>query len=65
MASKQFASPIDASERVLADGRVIVPGTPVDLDDESQKSAHNQRLIAERQLIEVKTQKSSKSGGEK
>lgn len=72
--SQSFVAPIDTSERVLSDGRVLVPGEPIDLDGEAQSDDHNARLIEEGQLIEVQTtveQQSSKtkstqkdSGGE-
>ena len=60
--SAQFVAPIDQSERVLADGRVLVPGEPVDLDDDAQKDPHNARLIEEGQLL--KLDQPTKSGGE-
>jgi hypothetical protein len=62
--SAQFVAPIDQSERVLADGRVLVPGEPVDLDDDAQQDPHNARLIEEGQLLEIE-QTQTKSGGEK
>lgn len=50
----------DASERVLADGRVLIPGEPVELDPDQAKEPHNKRLIDEGQLVE---QKAKKGGG--
>jgi len=66
--SKQFVSPIDRSERVLSDGRFLVPGEPFDLSEEEQQDQHNARLIEEGQILEVEPQtqtQSTKGGGEK
>jgi hypothetical protein len=51
--SQSFVAPIDMSERVLADGRVLVPGEHIDLDDEARADDHNARLIEEGQLLEA------------
>lgn len=47
----------DASERVLADGRVLVPGEPVELKPEEAREPHNARLIEEGQIVEYKEKK--------
>lgn len=57
---KQFVKPFEASEGVLSDGRVAVPGEPVTLDTQALDDPHNKRLVDEGQLIEV-----TQSGGEK
>lgn len=48
-----YASPLDSSERVLADGRVVTPGIIVELTKEDEKDEHNKRLIDEGQLVKV------------
>jgi len=53
MADKTYIAPIDKSERVLSDGRVAIPGVPLDLDDDAQADEHNARLIDEGQLLEL------------
>lgn len=55
-----YVAPIDASEYVLADGRIVVPGESVDLSDSDVDEPHNKRLIESGQLIEVNDTKSSK-----
>lgn len=60
--SKMFSVRTDASERILSDGRVLVRGEPVSLDEDEQNDPHNKRLIEEGQVIEVKDQ--SQGGGE-
>lgn len=54
----KFSSPIDASERTLADGRVVVPGEPIELSKDDLKDPHNMRLIEEGQLLEIKKEES-------
>lgn len=58
---KQFMGRVGASEKVLADGSVIVLGKAFDLDDDALKDPHNKRLIDERQIVEVKTKKGGDS----
>lgn len=53
MATKVFMAPIDQSERVLVNGRYVVPGTQFQMTDEEQALEHNARLIEERQILEV------------
>lgn len=48
-----FVGPIDATERVLADGSIIEPLKPFTLDAQALKEPHNKRLIEEGQLIEL------------
>jgi hypothetical protein len=50
---KTYVSSASASERVLADGRVAVPGEPVSLDGDQQKDEHNKRLIDSGQLLQT------------
>lgn len=50
----QFVGPLDATERVLADGRPIVPGEPFELKGDALKDPHNKRLIDEGQIVEMK-----------
>jgi hypothetical protein len=61
-----FVAPLGSSERVLSSGQIVVPGEPIELDDEATSDEHNKRLIEEGQLLEVQEQKKSKkSGGDK
>lgn len=53
----KYVQPIDASEKVLADGSVPTPGEPFELKGDDLKDEHNQRLIEEGQLIEYKPPK--------
>ena len=59
MPGKSYVTKLDSSERVLASGRVLVPGEPVDLDSDELKDPHNKRLIDEGQIVEAP----KKSGG--
>lgn len=58
--SKKFLGVRNASERMLANGRVIVPGEPFELSDEDLKDPHNKRLISEGQIVEDKSKKEEK-----
>lgn len=59
-AAKRFVSPIDASERTLSTGQVLVPGEETQITAEVMEDPHQQRLLEEGQLLEVtKTSKSS------
>lgn len=60
---KQYVAPLGTSERVLASGRVIVPGERITLAEEDQKDEHNARLIEEGQLLEVQTKANPKKDG--
>jgi hypothetical protein len=53
--AKNFLGVRDASERTLADGRVIVPGESFTLNAEDLKDPHNKRLIDEGQIVEDTT----------
>lgn len=53
----RFVSPIDATERVLADGRTVAPLEPFELKGDALKDPHNKRLIEEGQLIELEASK--------
>jgi hypothetical protein len=65
VAKNKFVGPIHGRERVLSDGRVIVPGEEFELDDEAQKDEHNKRLIESGQVLAVdQNAKPKKSGGE-
>jgi hypothetical protein len=55
--SKKFVAPYGSSENVLSDGRVLIPGEPVELDDDALKDEHNQRLIEDGQIAEVQDKK--------
>lgn len=61
MAEKSFVARLDSTERVLADGRVVVPGEPFDLSVDDQKDQHNKRLIEEGQIVEAPKQSGGKS----
>jgi hypothetical protein len=50
---------VGATENVLADGRVMVPGEPLELKGDAAKDPHNARLISEGQIVEFK----EKGGG--
>jgi hypothetical protein len=52
-----FSGRVGASESILEDGRVIVPGEKVDLTPEQMRDPHNKRLIDDRHIIEVKSAK--------
>jgi hypothetical protein len=64
MGNKDFVAPLGSSEKILADGRFLVHGETVSLEDDEQKDDHNARLIEEGQLLEVGKTKTKKSGGE-
>ena len=51
----KYAGIIGASESILADGRVVVPGEPIDLSSDDLKDEHNKRLIDEGQLVEMQS----------
>jgi hypothetical protein len=53
MSGTEFYSPLDASERILANGRPLAPQEFVKLSDEEMKDPHNARLISEGKLLEV------------
>lgn len=59
----KYLGSFEASERTLADGRVIVPGEPFDLSKDDLKDPHNQRLLDEGQIVEAKGSKSTTEGG--
>lgn len=59
---KMYVSPLGASERVLADGRVAVPGVQVPLDGDQQKDEHNKRLIESGQLLQTKDKPPTEGG---
>lgn len=52
MSGTTFYSPLDATERILANGRPLAPREFVELSEEEQKDPHNARLIAEGKLIQ-------------
>ena len=55
---KKFIAPVDATERVLSSGQVLVPGEPFELSDKDLKDEHNKRLLDEGQIVELKEAKS-------
>jgi len=57
--AKKYVSPIDASERTLSNGQVLVPGEATPIEADLMKDPHNQRLLEEGQLLEVTAKKSS------
>lgn len=57
-----FVGTIDATERVLADGGIIIPGVPFELKGEDLNNPHNKRLIDESQIIELKPPKKKEQG---
>jgi hypothetical protein len=57
----QFQATYDSKERVLADGRVVVPGEPFDLTSDDQKDSHNKRLIDSGQIVAVMKKKGDSS----
>jgi hypothetical protein len=59
---KTYVSPLGASERVLADGRVAVPGMAIALDGDQQKDEHNKRLIDSGQLLQTKDKPATEGG---
>jgi hypothetical protein len=61
--SKSYIAPLDVTERVLSDGRVITPGEPFDLSASDQNDEHNRRLIDEGKISEVEPSKIT-GGGE-
>jgi|1185.fasta_scaffold1596724_2 hypothetical protein len=61
--SKTYVAPLDVTERVLADGRVITPGEPFELSASDQNDDHNRRLIEEGKFSEATSAKST-GGGE-
>jgi len=60
----KFVGAQGASERVLADGRVVIPGEVIDLKPEDLKDEHNKRLVDEGQLLEAPKASTKKEGGE-
>lgn len=55
--TKSFMPRVGASENVLSDGSVLVPGERTTLTPEQQQDPHNKRLIESGQIVEVKTKK--------
>jgi hypothetical protein len=55
-----YATPLDSRERVLADGRVAIPGELIEISAEDAKDEHNKRLIEEGQLVKVNPAKEKK-----
>lgn len=51
MSGTTFYSPLDATERILADGRPLAPREFVELSTKEQREPHNARLIEEGKLI--------------
>lgn len=56
---KQFVAPVDATERVLASGRVLELGEPFEMSAEELKDPHNKRLVDEGQIVELKKEAKS------
>lgn len=50
----KFYSPVDATERILANGRPVAPGETFELKGDDLKDPHNKRLIEEGQILEIK-----------
>lgn len=53
----EYVATLDSSERVLADGRILTPGEPVNLTADDVKDPHNKRLIDEGQIVSTKPPK--------
>jgi hypothetical protein len=62
MANKSFIAPFGISERVLAGGRVIVPGEPFEMSAEELADDHNKRVFEEGKVQEYKKPQKSEGG---
>jgi len=50
----KFYSPVEATERILANGRPVAPGEQFELKGDELKDEHNKRLIEEGHIVEIK-----------